>query len=99
MGMHHKLCHALGGAFNLPHAAVHTIILPSALAYNAAAAPQAMQRIALALNAGEFISAPQAVFDLAKSNGVAVSLKDLGMKPEGLAHACDLALKNQHPDP
>ena len=38
MGLHHKLCHALGGAFNLPHPAVHTIILPHALAYNAAAA-------------------------------------------------------------
>ncbi|MDE1948227.1 MAG: maleylacetate reductase, partial [Burkholderiales bacterium] len=49
MGLHHKLCHTLGGSFNLPHAEVHTVILPHALAYNAPAAPQAMARIARAL--------------------------------------------------
>ena len=41
MGLHHKLCHTLGGSFNLPHAEVHTVVLPHALAYNAGAAPQA----------------------------------------------------------
>ena len=49
MGLHHKLCHTLGGSFNLPHAEVHTVILPHALAYNAAQAPEAMARIARAL--------------------------------------------------
>src|SRR5438132_4847929 len=49
MGLHHKLCHTLGGSFNLPHADVHCVMLPHALAYNAAAAPQAMQAIARAL--------------------------------------------------
>ena len=38
MGLHHKLCHTLGGSFNLPHAEMHTVVLPHALAYNAAAA-------------------------------------------------------------
>ena len=51
MGLHHKLCHTLGGSFNLPHAETHTVVLPHALAYNAAAAPQAMARIARALAA------------------------------------------------
>ena len=36
MGLHHKLCHTLGGSFNLPHAETHTVVLPHALAYNAA---------------------------------------------------------------
>ena len=49
MGLHHKLCHTLGGTFNLPHAEVHTVILPHALAYNADAAPEAMRRIVRAL--------------------------------------------------
>ena len=40
MGLHHKLCHTLGGSFNLPHAEVHTVVLPHALAYNAAARPR-----------------------------------------------------------
>jgi alcohol dehydrogenase class IV len=51
MGLHHKLCHTLGGSFDLPHAEVHTVVLPHALAYNAAAAPAAMRRIERALQA------------------------------------------------
>src|SRR3546814_10592471 len=31
MGLHHKLCHTLGGALNLPHAETHTIVLPHAI--------------------------------------------------------------------
>src|SRR3990167_4473311 len=96
VALHHKLCHTLGGSFNLPHAETHTIVLPHALAYNAAAAPQAMQRIARALK-GQ--SGPQAVFDLAKNNGVAVALKDIGMKQADLDKACDIALQNQYPNP
>jgi maleylacetate reductase len=49
MALHHKLCHVLGGAFDLPHAETHTIVLPHAAAYNAPAAPDAMERIARAL--------------------------------------------------
>src|SRR5882724_13063577 len=46
MALHHKLCHTLGGTWNLPHAETHTIVLPHAIAYNEAAAPDAMARIA-----------------------------------------------------
>ncbi len=48
MALHHKLCHTLGGTFNLPHAETHTIVLPHAVAYNAAAAPEAIVHIARA---------------------------------------------------
>jgi maleylacetate reductase len=96
MALHHKLCHTLGGSFNLPHAETHTIVLPHALAYNAQAAPEAMQRIAAALGGK---SAPQAVFDLARNNGAPVALKDLGMKEADLDKACDIALQNQYPNP
>ena len=34
MSLHHKLCHALGGTLNLPHAQTHTVVLPHALAFN-----------------------------------------------------------------
>ena len=96
MALHHKLCHTLGGSFNLPHAETHTIVLPHALAYNAAAAPQAMARIARALGGA---SAPQAAYDLARDNGVAVALKDLGLRAADLDKACDIALQNQYPNP
>lgn len=96
MALHHKLCHTLGGSFNLPHAETHTIVLPHALAYNAAAAGEAMRRMARALEAK---SAPQAVYDLAKDNGAPVALRDVGMKPEDLDRACDIAMQNQYPNP
>ena len=96
MALHHKLCHTLGGSFNLPHAQTHTIVLPHALAYNAAAAPFAMAAIAKALGGS---SAAQAVFDLARDNGAAVALKDIGMEEGDLDRACDIAMKNQSPNP
>jgi len=96
MGLHHKLCHTLGGSFNLPHAEVHTVILPHALAYNAAQAPEAMQRIARALDAA---SAPAGVFDLAQRHDAPTALKDIGMPAEGLDRAADLAVQNQYPNP
>ncbi|HEX5295463.1 MAG TPA: iron-containing alcohol dehydrogenase, partial [Streptosporangiaceae bacterium] len=45
-GMHHKICHVLGGMFNLPHAETHAVVLPHVLAYNAPSAPEAERRIA-----------------------------------------------------
>ena len=96
MALHHKLCHTLGGSFNLPHAETHTIVLPHALAYNAEAAPAAMGRIARAL---EGRSAPQAVYDLARDNGAPVALRDIGMQAQDLDRACDIALQNQYPNP
>jgi alcohol dehydrogenase class IV len=96
MALHHKLCHTLGGSFNLPHAETHTIVLPHALAYNAKAAAEAMRRMGRALQAR---NAPQAVFDLARDNGAPVALRDIGMKAEDLDRACDIAMQNQYPNP
>lgn len=96
MALHHKLCHTLGGSFNLPHAETHTIVLPHALAYNAAAVPEAMARIATALGGTH---AAQAVFDLARDNGAPVALKDIGLKEADLDRACEIAMSNQYPNP
>jgi len=96
LALHHKLCHTLGGSFNLPHAETHTIVLPHALAYNAPAAPAAMMRIALALGARD---AAQGVFDLAQGNGAPTALRDLGMRAVDVDRACELALKSPYPNP
>jgi alcohol dehydrogenase class IV len=96
MALHHKLCHTLGGSFSLPHAETHTVVLPHALAYNAQAAPRAMERIAGALGGA---SAAQAVFDLARNNGAPVALRDIGMQAGDLDRACDIAMQNQYPNP
>ncbi len=96
MGLHHKLCHTLGGSFNLPHAEVHTVMLPHALAYNALHAPEAMARIARALGASD---AARGVFDLSSRHGAPTSLQSLGMPREGLARAADLAVAAPYPNP
>jgi alcohol dehydrogenase class IV len=96
MGLHHKLCHTLGGRFNLPHAEVHTVVLPHALAYNAAHAREAMRRIARALGRD---SAAGGLFDLAQQLGAPVSLQHIGMPAEGLDLAADLAAQAPYPNP
>ncbi len=96
MSIHHKLCHTLGGSFNLPHAETHTIVLPHATAYNRDAAPVAMRRIAAALGAAD---AAQGLFDLIGLIGAPRALKDIGMPEDGLDRAADLALQNRYYNP
>jgi len=96
MALHHKLCHVLGGAFNLPHAETHTVVLPHAAAYNASAAPEAMTRIARALGDRD---APRALFNLNESIGATLSLRDLGMPEDGIEHAVALATKSPFYNP
>lgn len=98
MGLHHKLCHTLGGSFNLPHAETHTVVLPHALAYNAAAAPGAMARIARALGASG-PDAPAALMALAHAAGAPTSLAAIGMPADGLDRAADLAVAAPYPNP
>jgi maleylacetate reductase len=96
MGLHHKLCHTLGGSFNLPHAEVHTVVLPHALAFNAQAAPRAMARIARALGG---VPAPASVYALARDNGAPVALKDIGMRAADLDRAADIAVASPYWNP
>jgi len=98
MGLHHKLCHTLGGSFNLPHAETHTVVLPHALAYNAEAAPQAMAAISRAL-ASSSGNAPAALQRFAAALGAPTSLKAIGMPADGLDRAADLAAKTPYPNP
>lgn len=99
MGLHHKLCHTLGGSFDLPHADVHTVVLPHALAYNAPQAPAAMARLARALGVDVPARAPQAVADLARRHGAPTSLAALGMPADGLDRAAELAVAAPYPNP
>ena len=96
MALHHKLCHTLGGSFNLPHAETHTVVLPHALAYNSPAAPEAMARIAAAIGVSE---APVGLHQLAVKLGVPTALRDLGMKESDLDRACEIALANPYWNP
>lgn len=96
MALHHKLCHTLGGSFNLPHAETHTIVLPHALAYNAPAAPEAMERIAAAIGAPD---AAVGLHRMAVKLGVPTALRDLGLKESDLDRVCEIALANPYWNP
>ena len=96
MGLHHKLCHALGGSFGLPHAETHTVVLPHAMAYNASAAVEPMRRIARALNVAD---APSGVYDLVAALGGPLSLSGLGMREQDLDRATELATAAPYPNP
>jgi maleylacetate reductase len=96
MALHHKLCHTLGGTFNLPHAETHAIVLPHALAYNSGVADEAMGRIARALNV-DF--APDGLYQLNEELGVPRGLQEIGLKETDLDYACEVALSNPYWNP
>ncbi|WP_245833853.1 maleylacetate reductase [Streptomyces aidingensis] len=81
MGVHHSLCHLLGGAFALPHAETHAVVLPHAIAFNRQAARAALAPLDRALGAGPGGSAA-ALWDLGRRVGVPRSLAELGLSRE-----------------
>lgn len=77
VALHHKLCHVLGGSFDLPHAETHTIVLPHAVAYNAPAVPDAMNALKRALNTDQPAGT---LYDLAEKLKAPTALSDLGLE-------------------
>jgi alcohol dehydrogenase class IV len=77
MALHHKLCHTLGGAFNLPHADTHAVLLPYTAAYNRDAAPDAMRMAAETLGVED---TPSELLALAQTIDAPLSLREIGMR-------------------
>ncbi len=98
MSIHHKLCHTLGGSFNLPHGEVHTVLIPHATHFNSEYAPTAMAAIGRALKV-DAIEASAAIFDLIKSINGPTSLASLGMSENDLKKAAEIATKNPYYNP
>jgi len=96
VALHHKLCHTLGGSFNLPHAETHSIVLPHSARYNRDAAPEAMARVARALGAGD---APTGLYDLELKLGLETKLCAIGMREADLERAAKIACDNPYPNP
>lgn len=88
-GMHHKICHVLGGTFNLPHAQTHATVLPYVLAFNAPAAPDAEARAAAAFGADSAIEGLQRLREVLAAPR---ALRDYGFTEEGVAEAVEIAL-------
>jgi alcohol dehydrogenase class IV len=86
----------LGGSFDLPHSETHTVMLPYAMAFNAEAAPDAMRKIARALDAR---NAVEGLWQLNRRLNVPVSLAVIGMRADGVARAAGIAVENPYWNP
>jgi maleylacetate reductase len=86
-GIHHKICHVLGGAYDLPHAEMHTVVLPHSIAFMTPREPVAMTRIGAVLGDDDVAGA---VFDLAVRIGAPTSLASIGMPGDRLDEAAGL---------
>ncbi|HTH75852.1 MAG TPA: maleylacetate reductase [Trinickia sp.] len=96
MALHHKLCHVLGGAFDLPHAETHAIVLPHALAYNAPAVPDVMRRLSAALDVDDVCLA---LHELNTTIGTPRGLSAIGLPESGIERVVELALANPYRNP
>ncbi|MGB3603581.1 MAG: maleylacetate reductase [Gordonia sp. (in: high G+C Gram-positive bacteria)] len=96
MGLHHKLCHVLGGSFGLPHAPTHTVVLPQVMAYNASGAPAAMAAVANALGVDD---APSGLFDLIVDLNGPTSLAEFGFTRDDIPRAVEVSMRQHYPNP
>jgi len=96
MALHHKLCHTLGGSFNLPHAETHSVILPYAMAFNLPAAPDASERLRRALGTPDPATC---LYELGRQLGAPASLETLGLKAGDLDRAAEIAMRSPYWNP
>lgn len=98
MSIHHKLCHTLGGSFDLPHAETHTVVLPHAISYNAPRIPDALESLAEVLpgSDGDAIKGLNLLLDKLK---VKRGLREFGMKESDIDKAADIAVSNPYWNP
>jgi maleylacetate reductase len=89
VGIHHQLCHLLGGAYRLPHAELHAVVLPHAVAFVAPAARPQLARLAGALEVEEVAGG---IWDLGRRLGTPASLAELGLPETELDRAATQAV-------
>lgn len=96
MAIHHKICHTLGGTFDLNHGAIHCLMIPYSTAYNRDHAPEAMAAISRAFGGED--PAGQ-LYKLMLKTAPKTSLKEFGLGPNDLDRVADLAVKNPYYNP
>lgn len=95
MSLHHKICHTLGGSFDMPHAETHAVMLPHTIAYNFAAAPDALAPVAAIFGS----PAGAGLHRFAVELGAPTTLKELGFAESDLDRAAHIATQNPYVNP
>jgi maleylacetate reductase len=96
MALHHKICHVLGGSFDLPHAETHAAVLPHVVRWNEPGAPDAIALVARALDATD---AAAALFDLLGQLRLPSRLGELGFSLDDVERAAELVMKQTYANP
>lgn len=95
MGLHHRICHILGGAYGLPHAATHTIMLPYLIDWNLKYAP-VLEHLNALFDDRPF-AASLAAFAVA--HGAPASLQDIGLSAGQITNVARKALESHVANP
>jgi maleylacetate reductase len=95
MSIHHKLCHTLGGALDLPHAETHAVLLPHTIAFVEEAVPDALAPVARLFGG----RAGSGLHDFAESLDAPLRLADLGVEEVQLDRVADLAMASPYWSP
>ncbi len=85
-GLHHKICHVLGGRHDLPHAETHAVVLPHVVALNVPGAPGAERLVADAMGSASAVAGLDALWDRLDAPR---SLRDLGFEREAIPGAVE----------
>jgi maleylacetate reductase len=96
MSLHHKICHVLGGTFDLPHSAVHSIVLPYVLAFNEGHSPSAVASLRRATGSSE---PAEYIRDLSVRLGAPSNLVEIGFRPDGIERVVRAVISSPYANP
>lgn len=99
MAIHHKICHSLGGRYQLPHAQTHAIMLAYSVHYNRHADVEAMNRLAVALNVSDRDQLGLAIYQLNQKLNIPMALKDLGLPATAPAEVAGIICDSPYYNP
>jgi len=103
MGLHHGLCHVLGGTANIPHGIANSIILPHAIRFNADATATQLIPAAAAMGVPVKRVNPtivvealvQKIFHLISQMNLPRRLRDAGVAEDDLSALAKLGFENR----
>lgn len=101
MGLHHGMCHVLGGTANVPHGIANAIVLAHAMRFNAEPCAHELARIAEAMDMPKqdeyamALDAARGVEELVARMRLPTRLRDAGVRREELPKLATLAFQNK----